>query len=398
MIEVLKVSKGELKKRINSLLDKVKEKYDAVYLTNPTSIFYFTNVSIISTERPFVLIIPVNGSPIAFSPSVEKNHLEYRNSLGGGIIDQIYYYFDYPGEVHPLNKIAEIIKELNIKSLGTDNLLGANPIWGYKGPKLSDLLKINVGEVNDLITEMRLTKSEEEIQLIKESGKWAARSIEIAMELIQENKWDWEVSIEASKNALYEMNKAYSPYLPLREAIGLIVGFRGQVGEFSSYPHALVSERPIRKGDVLGIGSGPEIGGYYSELERTLIYGKPSEETLSYFNKMLELRKAAFDRLRAGIKASDVDKAVMERGKELKVEEFLRHHTGHGLGLEGHEPPFLDMGYDVELKEGMVVSIEPGIYNKYGGFRHSDTVLITKNGYELLTNFPDGEELIISDF
>ncbi|AFZ70949.1 Xaa-Pro aminopeptidase [Caldisphaera lagunensis DSM 15908] len=379
------------------MLDKIKENYDAVYLTNPTNIFYLTNVSIISTERPFALIIPVNGSPIAFSPSVEKNHIEYRNSMGGGIISNFYYYFDYPGEVHPLNKVVDLIKELKIKSIALDNPLGANPIWGYKGPNLSELLKkegINVGKVEDLINEMRLIKSEEEIELIRESGKWASRAIRVAMDLIQENKWDWEIAIDASKQVLHEMNKNFSPYLPLRESIGLIVGFRGQVGEFSSYPHALVSERAIRKGDVLGIGSGPEIGGYYSELERTLIYGKPSEKVLNYFNKMLELRKEAFDTLRPNIKASDVDKAVMEKAKKLKVEEFIRHHTGHGLGLEGHEPPFLDVGYDVILKPGMVVSIEPGIYNDYGGFRHSDTVLITKNGNELLTNFPD-EDLII---
>ncbi|MGC8573252.1 MAG: aminopeptidase P family protein [Caldisphaera sp.] len=386
-------------KRINSVLDKIKESnYDAIYLTNPTNIFYLTNISIISTERPFALIIPVDGSPIAFSPSVEKNHLEYRNSIAGNIINQIYYYFDYPGEVHPLNKVVDIIKEFKIKSLATDNLIGANPIWGYKGPKLSDLLQkegIKVDNLGEIINEMRLIKSNEEIELIKESGKWAARSIKIAMDLIEENKWDWEIALDASMKVLHEMNKQYSPYLPLRESVGMVVGFRGQVGEFSSYPHALVSERPIRKGDILGIGAGPEIGGYYSELERTLIFGKPNERILNYFDKMLELREEAFNTLRPNISASEVDKAVMEKAKKLKVEEFLRHHTGHGLGLEGHEPPFLDIGYNVELKPGMVVSIEPGIYNNYGGFRHSDTVLVTKNGNELLTNFPDEEELIL---
>ncbi len=386
-------------KRINSVLDKIKESnYDAIYLTNPTNIFYLTNISIISTERPFALIIPVDGSPIAFSPSVEKNHLEYRNSIAGNIINQIYYYFDYPGEVHPLNKVVDIIKEFKIKSLATDNSIGANPIWGYKGPKLSDLLQkegIKVDNLGEIINEMRLIKSNEEIELIKESGKWAARSIKIAMDLIEENKWDWEIALDASMKVLHEMNKQYSPYLPLRESVGMVVGFRGQVGEFSSYPHALVSERSIRKGDILGIGAGPEIGGYYSELERTLIFGKPNERILNYFNKMLELREEAFNALRPNISASEVDKAVMEKAKKLKVEEFLRHHTGHGLGLEGHEPPFLDIGYNVELKPGMVVSIEPGIYNNYGGFRHSDTVLVTKNGNELLTNFPDEEELIL---
>ncbi|MCE4608607.1 MAG: Xaa-Pro peptidase family protein [Caldisphaeraceae archaeon] len=388
-----KISREELLRRIKALADKANNLgYDAIYLTKPTNIFYLTNVSVIPTERPFSVIIDSDRNLVAFSPYVEKDHLEYRNSLAGNIISQVYYYFDYPGKKHPMNVIKELIKkEVKPKAMFMDNLLGANPIWGYSSPNLSELLSkegIRTGNVEGLIDEMRLFKSSEEIELIKESAYWASKAIENSIPLLEENRWDWEIAFEASRKTIYEMNEKYKPYIPLRGPIEPIVGFRGQVGEFSSYPHALVSERPLRKGDVLGIGSGPEIGGYFAELERTLIFGK-NEKVATYFNKMLKLREEAFNLLTPGRKVSEIDGAVRKKAKEIGVDAFLKHHTGHGIGLEGHEPPLLDVGYDFELKPGVVITIEPGIYNKYGGFRHSDTVLITKSGFEMLTRYPD---------
>jgi len=392
-LSVPKVSREELLSRIEALANKANNLgYDAIYLTKPTNIFYLTNVSIIPTERPFSVVIGPNRNLVAFSPYVEKGHLEYRNSLAGNVISQVYYYFDYPSEKHPMNIVKELIKkEIKPKAMLMDNLLGANPIWGYSGPNLSELLSkegIPTGNVEGLIDEMRLFKSSEEIELIKESAYWASKAIENSIPLLEENRWDWEIAFEASRKTLYEMNGKYKPYMPLRGSIGPLVGFRGQVGEFSSYPHALVSERPLRKGDVLGIGSGPEIGGYFAELERTLIFGR-NEKAATYFNKMLKLREEAFNLLAPGRKVSEIDGAVRKKAKEIGVDAFLKHHTGHGIGLEGHEPPLLDVGYDFELKPGIVITIEPGIYNKYGGFRHSDTVLITKSGFEMLTKYPD---------
>ena len=112
---------------------------------------------------------------------------------------------------------------------------------------------------------------------------------------------------------------------------------------------------------------------------------------------MLKAQEAAIETLGPGVKCSDVDKASMKVISNSGYNSLMRHHTGHGIGLEGHEPPWLDIGNEAELKPGMVVSIEPGIYELgFAGFRHSDTAVITEDGYELVTYYPrDLESLTI---
>lgn len=105
---------------------------------------------------------------------------------------------------------------------------------------------------------------------------------------------------------------------------------------------------------------------------------------------MLEARKKSYEVLRAGVVAEEVDIASREFIDKEGLSNTLMHRTGHGIGLGNHEGPFLGIGDKTILKENMVVSIEPGIYIEgIGGFRHSDTVRITDNGYEILTNCED---------
>ena len=104
---------------------------------------------------------------------------------------------------------------------------------------------------------------------------------------------------------------------------------------------------------------------------------------------MLEAQKTAAEAVAAGVKLSTVDQEVHDYFKEQGVLEHTRHHTGHGIGLQGHEKPFIDRGNDKKLKENMVISLEPGIYVEgAGGFRHSDTFLVKENGIERLTKDP----------
>jgi Xaa-Pro aminopeptidase len=120
-----------------------------------------------------------------------------------------------------------------------------------------------------------------------------------------------------------------------------------------------------------------------------MMMGKPTEKQEKYFEIMVKMQDAALDKFGPVVKCSDVDRATINVAREQGVADYLLHHTGHGIGLEGHEPPWLDQGNDELLRPGMVVSCEPGIYVPgFAGFRHSDTVLITKEGAELITSYP----------
>jgi len=169
-----------------------------------------------------------------------------------------------------------------------------------------------------------------------------------------------------------------------------MAGFRGQVGPHSYYPHTLSIHAVIRRGQVLVTGAGAKILGYSAELERTMIVGKPTEEQEKYFNLMLEARKVAFENIKPGVRCSDVDRAVRKYFKDRGLQDLWRHHTGHGIGIDYHEAPFLDIGDNTILEPGMTLTVEPGIYVKgLGGFRHSDTIVVTEDGYELLTKYPE---------
>ena len=176
-----------------------------------------------------------------------------------------------------------------------------------------------------------------------------------------------------------------------------MVGFRGQIGKYSAYPHSQTRNAIIREGDIIIGGTGPAIGGYHSELERTMVVGKPTKEQEKYFNFMCRLQETAFSVIKPGAKCSDVDKAVTKFYEDNNLMKYWRHHTGHALGMGMHEAPFFDTGDHTVMQPGMVFSVEPGIFIPgFAGFRHSDTVLVTETGMERLTYYPrDLESLTI---
>ena len=130
------------------------------------------------------------------------------------------------------------------------------------------------------------------------------------------------------------------------------------------------------------------MAGYGSELERTMFVQEVSDEKRKFFDHMMATQDIAFEAIRPGGKCSDVDKAVRAYFDKHNLWEYWRHHTGHALGLLGHEAPFFDVGDDTLIEPGMVFSVEPGLYVRgLGGFRHSDTIAVTKTSIEFLTYY-----------
>ena len=384
------ISEAEYKRRMERVRKVLtKRRLDALYLTNGTSMFYLTGYSFISTERPAALVIPADGTITFMGPLLEKDHVPLKTK----IIEGVRTYVDYPGEKHPIEHFAEFLKDMGLakKRIGIDNKAGAAGTWGYMGPPLfKKLREAKFVETKDLVPSMRLVKSEEEIALIKESAKWANLAHGLLQEYTAEGLWDVEVALAASQEACVIMKKALGlDYEPMRRSSPVGVGFRGQIGEMSAIPHSIATRRMIRRGDVIVTGAGADVGGYSCELERTMIVGKPTPKQKRYFNVMVKAQDAAFKTFKPKAKCSEVDKATISVFKKAGLMDLVKHHTGHGLGLEGHEPPWLDIGNDELLRAGMVVSCEPGIYETgFAGFRHSDTVLITEEGAEIITYYP----------
>jgi len=393
------ISEAEYKQRIERVRKAMsKRKLDALYLTNGTSMFYLTGYSFISTERPAALVVPADGRIAFLGPRLEEEHVPMATRL----IEDVKTYLDYPGEKHPIEHFVEFLREMGLakKRVGTDSRSGAMSLWGYKGPPLAKKLsEAKFVDASELVPNMRLVKSEQEIQMIRESAKWANLAVSLLQEYTSEGLWDVEVSLAATRDTCGVMKKALgSDYEPKRAIYPVFAGLRGQVGEMSAIPHTMATKRVIKNGDVVIPESTVDIGGYSCELERTMIMRQASAKQKRYFDAMLKAQDAAFEAFKPGAKCSDVDKATIGAFKKAGLVHLVKHHSGHGLGLEGHEPPWLDIGNDETLKPGMVVSCEPGIYEVgFAGFRHSDTVLMTEEGGERITYYPRNlEELTIS--
>jgi Xaa-Pro aminopeptidase len=376
-------------KRMNYVRSEI-EKHGcvAMVLFSPLNVFYLTGYTIISTERPTALILPVHDEPILFIPRLEEDHSKFRVPQ----IKKRIVYFEYPGVEHPMKVLARGLEELKLadKKIAVD-APGYPGIMGYVGPSLAEVLpSAKIENLGKIINDMRLVKDDEEIALIRESAKWGNLAHRLLQEYVYPGAHEIEVAARASFEASLAMIKALGPEFEPGTMLPASAGFRGQIGPYSAYPHMLTSNIVIREGDVLVTGAGAKIGGYSSELERTMIVGKPNEKQIKYFNIMVKAQQAALEAFKPGVKCCDVNKVAFKVFKEEGVpQEYILHRVGHGIGLQGHEPPWIEDGDTTILKPGMVFSCEPGIYIPgFAGFRHSDTVIITEDGAEIVTFYP----------
>ncbi len=395
----LLISEREYKKRISKIRSTMRRKgFHALYLTSPTRILYVTGFAHITTERPLAVLIPTEGPVFLMGPHLEIDHVRQETR----IIEEAYEYPDYPGKLHPIRQFARILgsKRLGKSNIATDSFEGAAGGWGYRGPSIKELMPdARFFNGKDIIDDMRLVKSRQELRLLRESAKWAQTAHDILIDNTSAGLRDVLVGLKASQETLQRLlRRLGTSYKQLRWGLSpVVVGFRGQVGPESAIPHAVFTNRKIRKGDVLVTEAGVEIGGYTSELERTVVVGRPSSRTKKHFDAMLKAQSAALKVFKSGNTCDQVDEAARQTIEREGFGQCLRHHTGHGIGLDPHEPPWLDPGDRRRMRQGMVFSCEPGIYVPgYAGFRHSDTIEVIDAGMEFITNYPRVlEELIV---
>ncbi|MFW9850116.1 MAG: M24 family metallopeptidase [Candidatus Thorarchaeota archaeon] len=385
-------------KRIERLSSQLEEKeIDTYLILNSKNIFYLTGFNFIPTERPIILILH-KGETNFFVPSLEIDHVEHQVPF----VSQVYSYFEYPSEFHPMKHFADVLmREIRItpKRVATE-APASSGYWGYKGPSFEESTGLKFTILSDIIMDMRVIKEPEEIELMVESAKWADCVHRYLQEYTEIGANEIDVTLRASIQGSSDMmNELGDRYRPIGFSLfPAMAGYRGQIGPNSYYPHALSKGLVFKNGDTLVTGASSNVYGVQAELERTMFIGEPTSRQRELFNVMLSAQDAALNTAGPGVKCADVDRAARRAFKEAGVFDLVRHHTGHALGMEGHERPFLDIGSEDVLEVGMIFSCEPGIYQKgLGGFRHSDTFVVTEEGIDVLTKYPrDLNELIIS--
>lgn len=375
---------SEYRTRLSAVRDRLTATdADAAVWFGATSIEYLTGFNHLQTERPVVLAVTDDRCAITVP------RLEVERVASNPRIDAVIDYFDYPGG-SPIETAVGMLRDLGADSVVADGD-GAPAVMGYDGPALSEFLDV---DVRDWIDRMRWTKSGTEIDLIRESARWANLGHRYLADYAESDAHPATVSQRASMDASRAMLDT------LGNRYGARVRGDGPVsagfisGEQTALPHGHTANRRLEEGDVLITGATANVGGYFSELERTMFIGEPTAEQTQYFELMLEAQSIAIDALGPGVPVASVDRAVWEYFEEQGVTDLARHHVGHNIGLGAHEPPYIDRGWDdanpsdTEMKSGHVYTIEPGLYTETAGYRHSDTVAITENGTERLTYFP----------
>ena len=391
----INITRAEFDSRAERLVANLQNQgLSGAVLFDSHYILYYTGFAFIPTERPIALVLNAAGERAMFVPRLEVEH-----ARSNAFAERVDHYIEYPHDPHPMEIFKRTLDDLGIQgAFGADHD-GYPWILGYRGPSLSELTGGQVANVAGFIEDQMMVKSPAEIALIRESVKWG----HLAHVLLQrytrvgatETETSQQASMEANLAMLDTIGPIYRAQSPFSEGVG--AGYRGQIGRNAAIPHALANNITFRPGDVLVSGAGAPVWGYNSELERTMVIGPASDEQKRMFDHMLALQETAFSTLRPGIPCSEVDRAVRAYYEDHELMPYWKHHVGHAIGLRYHEGPFLDIGDRTELCPGMVFTIEPGLYvPELGGFRHSDTVVITQDGIEILTYYPrDLESLTI---
>lgn len=393
----LRIDAAELAERRRRLFTELSgDDVGAILLFGPTSILYLTGFYFLPTERPLGVVLTPERI-VAVVPRLELEHAQET----APDLDQVIAYEDYPGTEHPMRLLARTLEALpgvKGRTLGVD-ADGYPARYGYRGPALSELLPNRQVKVADTIERHRLVKSPRELHLLRVSSRFADLAHRHLQDLSRDGANEVAVSTEASQRGARDMIAALGPgFDPKEGGAPVQTGFRGQIGANSALPHAVNLNLVLRRGDVLVTGASAAVWGYHCELERTMFVGAPSAEQRRWFGLMKGAQDLALETIRPGKTCSDVDRAVRAYCAEQGVTEAWRHHVGHGLGMEIHEAPFLDLGDDRVLEPGMVLSVEPGLYVPgLGGFRHSDTVVVTEQGNELTTRYPRDLDSLICD-
>jgi len=366
---------------------------DALVLFHPIRMAYVSGFFHLSTERPMAIVVPLAGDGLgALVPQLEQEHIAKAPG-----VSRVKVYPEYPsgGTKHPLRHLADLLAEMGLDGIGrrlgvdSDGYLDIN---GYDGPLLSEVVGEGVETVRarDIVDTLRAVKSPAELAFITESCVWGNLAHRLMQEALRLGRTEMEISMEASVAASRAMVAALGPgYQPLTMHWGTPALVMFHAGANTALPHGLSNAVGLRRGDILVTGAVADVGGYNSELERTMILGEPTPEFERRFNQMLQLQQAGFDALRPGRTLAEAETEVCRVFQELGVAEMQRHHTGHSIGLEGHEAPFIDKGDDTLIEPNMVFTVEPGLYVPgLGGFRHSDTVVVRPDGVERLTYYP----------
>lgn len=342
---------------------------DAVVLTGGTSMTYFTNISWGGGERLFTVVIPVRGAAFVVCPAFEEDRAREQLALGPLGDAQVYTWEEHES---PYARVAEGLRDRGIAT----GRVGVEETVQYRFSNGVALVapQLEVVSADPAVAGCRKVKDAHEIELMRLANHVTLTAYKAAYEALDEGMTQDDFARLVST--------AHS-------RLGFSGGAGVQTAEFSALPHGSIQPQIVREGTILLIDGGCGVEGYRSDMSRTFVLGTPSEKMKQVFDIELRAQTAAFEAAGPGVPAENVDAAarrVIEDAGYGPGYTYFTHRVGHGIGMDGHEWPYLVRGNTAPLVAGNSFSDEPGIYipGEFG-VRLEDIMVITEDGAEMLT-------------
>jgi len=342
---------------------------DAVILNPGPTQYYFSGLHLGLMERPMCLFMDAKKTPAIVLPELERQQLP----LAGIELKPFFYGADVEQWTQAYKNAAEYM-ELDGKTIGIEPTRFRYLEMSYVQ---SAAPNIKFTSAQELVAQLRMCKDATEKATMKAAIDISQTALLAALKNFKVGMTELEFSSELTMQMLITGGENAS--------FGAIVSG----GPNSANPHAMPGDRPIQNGDLLVIDYGAMKGGYCADITRTFGIGKIEPEFEKIHKITQEANAAARAFAKPGVRAGDVDKAARDVIEAAGYGEYFTHRVGHGLGMEGHEPPYMHGANDLILKEGMTFTIEPGIYlPERGGVRVEDDVILTADGCESLSTLP----------
>jgi Xaa-Pro dipeptidase len=381
--------KNSPQERRQYFLDKLNRKsIDAAIITDPRHVYYFTGYSTVFFARETAILILtsdhdnylfVNSGFFSFVRGKEG-----ATSAKKVFEDRVSVFVDYDLQTRMIAYQGYVAKELS-KFLSRSKILRGKKVIGLENwhipltyfEAISKVIsRSRCREISNLILYCRRTKGNDELANLREAARRLDMVFQTAKNSIEAGKSEMELCRDLTSDSILK----YGPYEGLSRGGNWLSGERTL--EIGGPP----SERRFVFGDGVLLDLVALCNNYWADGARTYIVGKPSQDQEHIFNIILSAKEKGEEVLRPGTMCRDVYNAVAGEIEKAGYIKLFPHHAGHGIGLEVQEGPFFIPACKEELREGDVVTLEPGIYHpKIGGFRHEDMYIITRDGHQKIT-------------
>jgi Xaa-Pro dipeptidase len=343
---------------------------DAIVLNAGPSLVYLTGLHFHLSERPVAVIIPAQGEPVIILPELELPKLT-------GMLVHAFPYLENPVEWDGVFRKA-------VQSLNLDGKrIGVEP----RQMRLLEFRHVKAGapgadfpDASAVVSTLRVRKDEDEIAAMRKAVRAAQSALEATIPLIKIGMTEKEIAGELVVQLLRNGSQSEMPFAPIVSS-----------GPNGANPHATPSERKIQRGDLLVVDWGAGVDGYISDLTRTFAVGDVDDECRKIHGIVLEANAAGRAAAKPGAPCAAVDIAARAVIEKAGYGQYFTHRTGHGIGMEGHEDPYM-RGDNMQLMEpGMAFTVEPGIYlPERNGVRIEDNLVITVDGVDCLSDMDRG--------